>query len=570
MKAIPQVVRFVLLVIVAVSVVPSVFAQGRASYAAGINYPAGPPTTPTNTDFYLGGISPLEIHYGDFNGDGNLDVIVAASCSFGYLATCPANGSAIAVYLSNGDGTFQSPIISGNYIPPSIRSFVVGDFNGDGKLDVAAAADCLSSQDCSSGTVTVLLGNGDGTFTQSSQYALSGPVGQANTLAVGDFNKDGKLDLAVGIECYNLAVTGCTYGSVTVFPGIGDGTLSAPTNYITVGNGAVRPIVGDFNGDGIPDIVAGCVYAPGTTSVASLAILLGKGDGTFAQSELTLTSFNLSALAAADFNSDGKLDLAITYYGATLQILNGNGDGTFQPAVSYQSALNNIGTNTASVAVSDLNNDGKQDLVISGTLTGNNGVQLFLNDGSGNFIAGPTYGLGGWIYAPIIALDFSGDGKPDVVMASNEAENSSGPASDGTITVLLGNGDGTMQGATVLNQGSLGGQSNTTITADVNGDGIPDLIQVAFNFDSTNTQGGVAVSLGTGNGSYGPPVLYPTGAPEGFWVVTGDYNGDGKLDLAVANACSDENCTMGGVSILLGNGDGTFQPDRTDFLYQGE
>src|SRR4029077_9763748 len=105
------------------------------------------------------------------------------------------------------------PIISGGNIPPSIQSMSVGDFSGDGKPDVAVAADCLSDQDCSAGTITILLGNGDGTFTQSSQYALNGKVLQPNTLAAGDFNGDGKDDLAVGIGCYNS----CSVGALSIY-----------------------------------------------------------------------------------------------------------------------------------------------------------------------------------------------------------------------------------------------------------------------------------------------------------------------------------------------------------------
>jgi hypothetical protein len=557
-----RIFSFAFFVMISLLITPFLYAQapGSGAYAAGINYPAGPPTSPTNTNFYLGGISPLEIHYGDFNGDSKLDVIAASNCGYyPFNAWCPINGSIIVVYLNNGDGTFQAPILSGLTLPTSIRSMAVGDFNGDGKLDVAVGDDGGAS----GGDLTLLLGNGDGTFTQSYQTAVNGIFSQAGTLAVGDFNGDGKLDLAVGLACFNLPVNGCGVGAVSIYLGNGDGTLSGPTNYNTVGNSALYPVVGDFNNDGHLDIIAGSAYAPGGNRFnSSLTVLLGNGDGTFSQpanDQVTLPFSGLSALTSADFNADGKFDLAITTYPASIQVLSGNGDGTFQSPVAYTSALSNRATNTTAVVVTDLNNDGKPDLVISGTLGGNNGVQLYLNDGTGNFIVGPTYGLGGWEFAPIVAQDFNGDGKIDIVMASTLAENGVGPASDGTLSVLFGNGDGTMQGATVFNQSPLSTQSNTTIVADLNGDGIPDLVQVAFNFDQTHTQGGVAVSLGTGNGSYGPPVLYPTGSPNSFWVVAGDFNGDGKLDLAVANACSDGNCTQGGVAILLGNGDGTFQ-----------
>ena len=565
MKAPQLLLCLAVLVIACISVSPCALAQGPGAYVGGINYPAGPPTAPSNTYFWFGGISPIEIHTGDINGDGKPDVVVAAGCSLAGngasgISNCPASGSAVVVYLSNGDGTFQAPLVSGANLPPSIRSMVVGDFNGDGKLDVAVAADAGGGSDGSDGTITILLGNGDGTFTQVSQYAINGLVSQANTLATGDFNGDGKLDLAVGIACYNISVNVCSVGAVSVYPGGGDGTLGTPTIYATVGNGAIFPVVGDFNGDGKLDLIAGCGSAPGDIFHSSLTFLQGKGDGSFTESITPLSFSGLSALASADLNSDGKLDLAITTSPASVQILFGNANGTFQSPISYASSLNNGATNTTSVLVTDLNHDGKPDLVISGSLAGNNGIQLFLNDGSGNFLSGPAYGLGGFELAPIVAQDFNGDGNVDVVMGSTISENS-GTRADGTLSVLLGNGDGTMQGASILSQNLLASQTNSTITADINGDGIPDLIQTSFYFSNQDHgQGGVIVSLGTGNGNYGPPTIYPTGSPNSFWVSAGDFNGDGKIDLAVANDCFDGNCTQGGVAILLGNGDGTFQP----------
>lgn len=555
MKIAQRLFGFLLLLMIVLFMTPFVLAQGKGPgvYVAGVNSPAGPPTAPTNTGFWIGGISPVEIHYGDINGDGKLDVIAASNCGYNpwFLACPPFTGSVIAVYLNNGDGTFQVPILSSGNLPGELHSLALGDFDGDGNVDVAAAADCLSSVDCTSGTITILHGNGDGTFTQLSQYLLNGAVGQAGTVAVGDFNHDGKLDLAVGIECYNIAVSGCSLGSVSIYLGNGDGTLASPTVYSTVGNGVVLPIVGDFNGDGKLDVIAV------VNGNASLAVLIGKGDGTFSQpsnDQVPLPSplSAVEAVTSGDLNSDGRLDLVFTPYQGNVNVALGNGDGTFQSptlittGISYEFASQVI----------DLNHDGHPDIVVSGrqnyTVTG--GIEAFLNDGNGNFVAGTVYGLaGGGTPGLLVAADFNGDGNPDILLGG-----SSGGYAEGTLSLLLGNPDGTMQGAGYLNQASVGGSS--AIAVDVNGDGIPDIIEAGTVSTGSGDQGGILVFLGTGNGQYAPPVAYDTGVSPGRALVAGEFNGDGKIDIAVASLCSDNSCTQGGVSILLGNGDGTFQP----------
>ena len=261
-------------------------------------------------------------------------------------------------------------------------------------------------------------------------------------------------------------------------------------------------------------------------------------------------------MAPADFNSDGNLDLAISTTVGVVQILNGNGKGAFLSPVSVASSLGYGYTDSAAIAVADMNGDGFPDLIVSGTDVDkfNNGVQIFLNNGAGSFTAGSSYGLGGWEEAPFVARDFNGDRKVDIVMASTISEDAN-HGSEGTISVLLGNGDGSMQGARVITT-TQAVQSNSAITADLNGDGIPDLIQTASNYGG---EGAVFVSMGLGNDTYGPPTPVSTGSPNSYWVLAGDFNRDGRLDLAVANLCSDDTCSQGGVAILLGNGDGTFQ-----------
>ncbi|HEY6388277.1 MAG TPA: Ig-like domain repeat protein [Candidatus Acidoferrum sp.] len=543
----------------------SALAQNRGTFVGALNYPAGPPTISTNTGFLLGGVQPIDAKLGDLNGDGKPDVIVAASCigpntpgsPYG-IPGCPSTGSAVVAYLSNGDGTFQQPLFSAVNSVGEIRSIAVGDFNNDGKLDVAVVSDC-DSIDCTKGSVSVLLGAGDGTFTQVSQYTFDGIVLQPGTLAVGDFNGDGKLDLAVGQACFNLSVSGCTAGAISIYFGNGDGTLSGPATYPAPGNNTALVVAGDFNGDGKPDVISG------SAGSGVLTILLSTGSGTFTESTSTLTFGGLTALAAADFNGDGKLDLAIVS-SSGVQIVFGNGDGTFQNPVPAQSNLTFGVQYPFEILAVDVNGDGKPDLLVSGSV-GGNGIEVWLNDGTGDFTATQSYPMGGWQNAPIIAADFNGDGKVDVVMAA-ECSESTTPGNhcpDGSIDALLGNGDGTFQGPVLmLSPGGSAGVLSVAAT-DFNGDGVPDLLVSPGCVPGSSPQVcGAAVLFGTLNGTYQSPIVVQSGAQSSGYSLSADFNGDGKSDLAILNACdSSTTCAQASVSVSLGNGDGTFQPAAT-------
>jgi hypothetical protein len=542
--------------------------QNQGAFQAAVNYPAGPPTVASNTGYLFGGIAPVEVHTRDSNGrpldfdaDGKPDVVIAANCS--NYPGCSGQ-SAVSVYLSNGDGTLKPGIATG--LPLSeIRSMAVGDFNGDGRPDVVVASDCLSSQDCSSGSLTILLGNPDGTFAIGANYPLGGIVSQANTVAVADFNGDGKPDIAVGLACFNIVVNGCSVGAVTIFLGNADGTFSDPTAYQTVGNSANYLTVGDFNRDGKLDIIAGSATASGN-SVSTLTILLGVGDGNFtSQQSPNLPFYGLSAVAAVDLNSDGNLDLAMTSGPAAIQVLTGNGDGTFLGPVTYNTGLGNAITNGAPISVVDLNGDGMSDLIVSGTLAGFNGVQVFLNDGSGNLIPGATYTAGGWEFAPIDVADFNGDGKMDLAVVSGCAEDESAGGElcpSGTLTLLLGNGDGSLRSARYLpGKGNSGGYSVSVAAADMNGDGFQDLVFPGCTPGNSCSGDGFTLLLSDGAGGYQAPQFFSSSPASGaMYLAVSDFNGDGRPDIALFDACDQGpyNCAGDAISVFLNTGNATF------------
>jgi hypothetical protein len=310
--------------------------------------------------------------------------------------------------------------------------------------------------------------------------------------------------------------------------------------------------VADVNGDGKPDLVIAIQNAPNgsTQSDGLVGVLLGNGNGTF-QAPVTYDSGGNSpfSLAVADLNGDGRPDIVIpnfcvwignTCSFTTVGILLGNGDGSFQAVVKYDPGT----TGSTSVAIADVNRDGKPDLIIAGLGAGK--VSVLLGNGNGTFQPAVLYDAGVAPYSVAVA-DLNGDGKPDVVISGSVIHNNSG----NTLGVLLGNGDGTFQPAVTYDSGaSAGGWANSVVIADLNGDGRLDLA-VAHYPDSTT-----GVLLGNGDGTVQPVVLYGSGAPLAWTVASADVNGNGKADLIVADF-------SGIVGVLSGNGDGTFQKALT-------
>ncbi|PYI80266.1 MAG: hypothetical protein DME26_21920, partial [Verrucomicrobia bacterium] len=305
----------------------------------------------------------------------------------------------VSVLLGNGNGTFQTAVNYASGNGPS--SVAVGDFNGDGKRDLAIA-------NSGSGDVSVLLGNGDGTFQAFVSYGL-GDVPQS--VAVGDFNGDGKLDLAVAMR---------TFADVSVLLGNGDGTFQA-AQYYGAGADPLSVAVGDFTGDGKLDLAvgnAGLFDAPPNVSV-----LLATNDnkGFIFQPAVNYDAGSSPrSVAVADFNGDGKLDLVVANYGAldndgrftgsSVSVLLGNGDGTFQAAVNYSAQEGPLST-----AVGDFNGDGKPDLAVANDLSAS--VSVLLGNGDGTFQASMNYGAGTNPRSVAVA-DFNGDLRPDVAVVN--------------------------------------------------------------------------------------------------------------------------------------------------------
>ena len=337
---------------------------------------------------------------GDFNGDGRLDL-----AGTGFMA------QAVIVRLNNGAGTFGArvdfPVVD------AAQDLAVGDFNGDGRLDLIVTINNPQIM------LSLLTGNGDGTFNAPVNFANTSGFDSPAVVAV-DLNNDGKLDVVVAheIACFTAP---CIVGrTISVMIGNGDGTFQ-PTREIEVGTGMTKIAVGDFNRDGIKDLaIAG--------DNSRVYRLFGVGNGTFIQQPtLTLTADTLGVdvtdIDVADFNGDTIQDLvvAIALNGSRTAILIGNGDGTFRPPLIITEPNLNI---PQQQAVADFNGDGFQDLALS-LADGNTGLLEILNgNGDGTFqppvryVMPPPTSVGGYA---IVAADLNGDNKPDIALGRSGA-----------------------------------------------------------------------------------------------------------------------------------------------------
>jgi hypothetical protein len=452
------------------------------------------------------GQNPADVGAGDFNGDGIEDLVVTNQ-----------GESTVSIYLGKTDGTFQAK--SDVAVGANPRYVLVADLNGDGLADVALTGGAPNA------TVSVLLSNGDGTFTPAGSFATgTGP----SRAATSDVNGDGKAD---------LVIANATNATVSVLLGNGDGTFQGKTDYPCAVNQLAAPqavVVADLNGDGQADIIAA------NTGSNSLGILLGNGDGTFqAVKEIQVTSAPVT-LVAADFNGDGKTDLAVpnnqgdTIPGASnaISILLGKGDGTFGVATDYKSP-----GPTQALQVADFNGDGKLDLAafsFSSTAAGT--VTVLLGKGDGSFQVHGNYG-GVASFASAVG-DFNGDSHMDVAMLSRD---------DFLVNVLLGDGSGGLSSivdSPIVNRNAL--MTPDLFAGEFTGDGKLDLVSTYLGL------GGVTLSVGNGDGTFQAP--QGTSMP-GFGPIqtVGDIDGDGKLDIAILYSGS-----TSGLATLFGKGDGTF------------
>jgi len=456
----------------------------------------------------------------------------------GNLAAGVPTGSVSFVDASNGNISLGSTTLGSGTVVNSLAygpstldsntpiSTVAADFNGDGKPDIAIANNLTLNYGASPGGngLTILLGNGDGTFSAVPNSAPNTVLGQY--LLTGDFNGDGKLDL----------VTADQNSQTVVLLNNGDGTFTEATPPSLTGLGSAY-LAGDFNGDGKLDLIVETATNQGNGAV----VLLGNGDGTFTTGPTLESTFYLANLVSGDFNGDGKLDLVTFQYDANSSgnyyyaiVYLGNGDGTFQlsPADPTFSNISNFYSNN--LTVGDFNGDGKLDFIAEGTLASGansdiytDAYTVFLGDGSGSFTAIPPVAVplavskNGGSYVSNSALsvtDFNGDGKPDIVIVN-----------DAAMQVLTGNGDGTFNPLANVDSGAEGEHPSnwSSGVGDFNGDGVPDFVgvdsntglaTVAFGQRSETSTASLANVAVPGTGSHNIVAMY--GGGSGFAAST--------------------------------------------------
>jgi hypothetical protein len=446
-------------------------------------------------DYLVTNAQPNRLTTADVNLDGKPDLI----------ASCGSNTPFQARVFKGTASSFEEAAVV-----PMFGSVIAGDFNHDSKLDVVSTE------------VGIALGNGDGTFQAPAAVAtITGAdcALSSDNIDVGDFNKDGNLDVVVAAP-----------NGLNVLLGNGNGTFQTPPITLSLGGfEAVAVLTGDINQDSNPDLIAA------TKNTNRIYAILGAGNGTF-QISSNFDTCQMRDITAADVNRDGRLDIAGVCNGLTnsLQMYFGQGNGTFG---SLQ-AMNPSNVHPWSVRAADLNSDNNPDLVvIGGDATIGGQASILLGTGTTSFQTPLTYPLPSTLPQGLAIADFDASGSLDLAMG-----NRINGAVGGFFMILRGAENGTFAQPV-----SLGGVSDAegVVTADFNKDGNTDL--AAANF-ATND---VSIYLSNGNGAFAAAIPFGAGSGPSA-LTTGDFNKDGNLDLAVTDQVSSS------IAILNGHGDGTF------------
>lgn len=538
------------------------------------------------TSLGSGRVVPIGITAADFDGDGDNDLAVAV---YGAIGT-----GRVAVLKNNGNGTFAAPVnIATDDSPFDIAS---GDLNGDGKPDLVVAHNEY--------TVTVLLNNGSGGFAAPVAYRSltsdnwAGPF--YGCIALGDVNGDGKLDVLYGST---RTWDGYT-GHIVQLRNDGTGALTRAANIplVLYSAGPSDLFVADMNGDGALDILA--AHHSGRAS-DGVCVIMNNGGGNFAAPVLYPGGQGTMAIVAADVNKDSKLDiLTADDYSSAVTVRLNPGNGNFA-TVPYDFA----GSIQSGQDAADIDGDGDQDIFTSGPHSSADDGAIMRNNGSGRFSRTPIYNGDDGVSSGVLR-DLNGDHKPDLLWVSantapvydvftamNNGDGTFGPNTrwpahsagwgncdafdidnDGDLDVialealgapgigggrffiLRNNGNGTFQPATIYDQ--LPRRPDDLEGADFNHDGKLDLALTnngAYGFDDS-----VYIVLGNGDGTFQPPIVYTAGRGPAN-LVMGDWDKDGELDLASLNSGFD-NEGAESLTLLFGVGNGTFNRLHTQYV----